>query len=686
MFAHIFSPLKISRNRQLFYCIIFFILLGGMLYYNSLDGEFIGDDFSLITENSNIYNFSLANSARLFSLPFFDSGGMRDYVFFKHLYYRPLIIMSYLLDYTIWHLVPFGYHLTNILLHVVSVILFFLFLQCIFNRVLFSFIAATIFLTHPLQSPHIASLSGRTDLLCLVFILLSVVSYAYFRGANSIVRKNIYILVSLSSFFCALLSKEIGIVIPALLIVYDLCFPPDNPDASNHSHPNQKKRLYHQWFRQAGTYSSFFFIFILYLIIRRNAVSVGMGDMVKSAFCIPYFYLRMLTVVTILISQIKTIIFPFPVYYYWRYIPLVTVPFGKEFWMSLFFLIILLSVMRLSWRRDKVIFFGIGWFLITYFPASNVIPLWRQIAPYTFFVGKQFLHIPLVGFCIVIGRLFFYSDTVVTKDSLKKIVQNIRVWFFISVVLLFSFLTMYYNIVWTNAIDYNQKVLEHVPYSSEFRNDLAIQYAQKGHLDAAAHLLTQAIAILESKWGHIALKPNSYINLAIIYSRVYEFEKLRNVCHLGIDLFPDCHIFYFFLAHVYIAKNDYVLVEENIRKALSLKPTFSSLARYFADFLYQHSSQKDVIEMYVERIKTNPSDTKALFRLASVYRLNYLFEEAAHFYQKVLSVDPYVCVARSNLAYCYEQLRQIERGEKEREKIGALSYGQTGSPSFSEVK
>ena len=167
--------ITIPHGRTPFYCILFIIVGAFIIYFNSLPGEFIGDDEILIEKNVGIQNCSFKNIKNIFFSSFFDimhpSLG-RNTGIDGGSYYRPLCMVSYLFDYALWNDIVFGYHLTNVILHIISVVLLFIFLRFITNATLFSFIVATIFLTHPMHSRHIASLSGRTDLLCLVFFIM----------------------------------------------------------------------------------------------------------------------------------------------------------------------------------------------------------------------------------------------------------------------------------------------------------------------------------------------------------------------------------------------------------------------------------------------------------------------------------------------------------------------------------
>src|SRR5262249_11504194 len=81
--------------------------LGGLVYVNALHNPFVYDDYHTVVANS-----SLAQPSDLRSLILHDAT-------------RPVINISYAIDHAVWGPGPFGFHLTNVLLHVLNVLLLF---------------------------------------------------------------------------------------------------------------------------------------------------------------------------------------------------------------------------------------------------------------------------------------------------------------------------------------------------------------------------------------------------------------------------------------------------------------------------------------------------------------------------------------------------------------------------------
>lgn len=131
------------------------VLLAGLVYINALDNPFVYDDRRLVVENR-----SLRPPLNLTAIVL-------------HEVTRPVVNLTYAIDRTLWGPSPFGFHVTNVLLHMLNVALLFEFGRRATGRRLAAFMAAAIFAVHPLMTQAVGYISGRAELLCAVFLLLA---------------------------------------------------------------------------------------------------------------------------------------------------------------------------------------------------------------------------------------------------------------------------------------------------------------------------------------------------------------------------------------------------------------------------------------------------------------------------------------------------------------------------------
>src|SRR5213594_1373042 len=147
-------------------------------------------------------------------------------------HYIPLTWMTLGLDYLLWGMNPFGYHLTSLLLHTANAAVFFFVVRRILALALPSpserghalavsaGVAALVFAIHPLRVESVAWVTERRDVLSGLFYLSTILMYlqACERGARG--RGGYWL--SVAVFVCALLSKSMVVNLPVVLLILDV--------------------------------------------------------------------------------------------------------------------------------------------------------------------------------------------------------------------------------------------------------------------------------------------------------------------------------------------------------------------------------------------------------------------------------------------------------------------------------
>jgi tetratricopeptide (TPR) repeat protein len=196
--------------------ILILLTLNLSIFLPSMKGGFLWDDKYFISENPNILSrgflkhflFSPFGGAEGFDENSPKAGQNRQF-------YRPLTSFSYWLDFKAWGLNPAGFHLTNILLHVVNSILFLWLLLRLGFAWPASFSGALLFSVFPVHFENVSWISGRTDLLSFLFAGLSLLYFLWFLEKKGIFR----LAVSSLFYLAALLSKENVVFLPVLIFL-----------------------------------------------------------------------------------------------------------------------------------------------------------------------------------------------------------------------------------------------------------------------------------------------------------------------------------------------------------------------------------------------------------------------------------------------------------------------------------
>jgi protein O-mannosyl-transferase len=201
------------------------------VYVNGLHNPFVYDDRLTILDNRTIR----------------DLLNVRAIVFGS--VFRPLVNLSFAVDYAVWGLRPTGYHLTSLVIHVANVLLFFSAVRLLVRDRqasqpsvhagrpdLIAFTASVAFGVHPVMTQAVGYVSGRPDVLCGFFFLLAVLAIRSW----SLGGRRWWLAAGLAAWVCALLSKETAVMLPFVLLAYDRFLLAGRPGAAH----NRLSRLH----------------------------------------------------------------------------------------------------------------------------------------------------------------------------------------------------------------------------------------------------------------------------------------------------------------------------------------------------------------------------------------------------------------------------------------------------------
>ena len=133
----------------------------------------------------------------------------------RPIFYRPVLILSFAVD-SLLNQSAQTFHTTNILLHFICSIIFFIFLRKYFFNYIISFLATLLFILHPANVFTVAWIPGRNDSLLFILFFSSVIFFFEYLDKDKI----IFLICHFFSLFLALLTKETGLFIPFICSYY----------------------------------------------------------------------------------------------------------------------------------------------------------------------------------------------------------------------------------------------------------------------------------------------------------------------------------------------------------------------------------------------------------------------------------------------------------------------------------
>jgi len=280
---------------------------------------------------------------------------------FVHAHWAPLTFLSLALDRHLWGLDPFGYHLTNLLLHTLTAVLVRGLLRPLLPTLGAATLAALVFAVHPVQMEAVTLAIQRKTLLCALFIVVALIAYQRWRGGG---RRGWY-LAAVAACAAAALAKPLAVVVAPLLWLYEYCFV------------DGRLRL---------TDKLPFLLIGAGVSLAAMAAHEAVGAV--AALHGGSLATHALAVARATLEYVLAVLLPVglsPVYYYQRALAFAPLNFAA------LALVLLVPVWLLRRRRAwPWTFFSAAWFALALLPESNVFPLATLRA-------DRFLYLGMVG-------------------------------------------------------------------------------------------------------------------------------------------------------------------------------------------------------------------------------------------------------------------------------------------------
>ncbi len=397
-------------------------ILAAAVYLQTPANGFVGDDPILILQNPQVTGQEPLTN--IFSSRFFEARQN------KSVYYRPLVVFSYWLEYRLWGNRAAGYHLTNLLIHSLVSMLAFLTLAKWSKNIRLGALAGLIFALHPAHTQSVSWIAGRTDLFCGLFSLGVFYLYLHGRDQGGPAAWKIIPLAALS-FTLALLAKELAVVLPALLIL------------SEWFRPGPGKFTERRWL--FSFYAMLAAVLAIYFLLRVRVVGLALGYAGQSAHnWYPAGGADFSPLATILKIQgyyLQTLLLPIHLCFESRLTPSASF-FDPQIGTGVLAGGFILALVVVGWRRWPEIGFGILWYLIALFPVSNLIPIFELTM-------EHFLYLPSLGYALALAGALIRLEAGLKAEGAGW-PRKIFLTCVIMLLALLAILTVNRNRVWKN--------------------------------------------------------------------------------------------------------------------------------------------------------------------------------------------------------------------------------------------
>jgi tetratricopeptide (TPR) repeat protein len=410
--------------------------------------------------------------------------------------YRPLTMLTYLLNFWSAGLKSFYYHLINLLLHILNISIVYLVLNYLWKDLepTAVFLAVSLFAIHPLNSQAVNFLSSRATLLFTFFYLLSF--YLYLKDK---------LWISFLAFAIGLLSKEEMITLPFLILIYELIY---------------KRKLRLKKILPFVALSLFYLLWRRYLfgaatiIYRVRAIK---EDLLLGLLNLPFYFRLTLWPRGFSVEHPLASLLRFSML--------------NLIYIFAFYLILILGIIY-CYRKDKLAAFCLLWPAIAISPFL-FISFNNPLAEHRFYLG-------FVGLTLVLG--YILDKLIRHSYQLKATVTGVG----LSCILGLSLLTLERNAAWKDELSLWLDARKTAPLSDRLHNNLGREYLLRGEYNLAEEELKLSIRLNP-------LNYQAHYNLGLLYAYLKRIDEAVTEFKIAVKILPAFAAGYNNLAVAYLS-------------------------------------------------------------------------------------------------------------------------------------
>lgn len=632
----------VSSSQCIFIILVGLLLLVAASYSNTLYSPPILDDNHSFLENPQTYvqDFSISSLKSLSETVFGFS--------------RLLPIISFAIDHHLANGSIVQYHITNILIHLLTTLAVFFFIKSITQTPVgsrackyikpehFCLLIAALWALNPVQTSGVTYLVQRMASMATMFYLAAITFFIQGRLARLKRGKTLYYLCTLFFTILALLSKEISATIPLTILLIEIyLFSPKRPI-------NFIKRIKpYQWV-----------VISLCVIALLPVFSSHFWPRFTGGYAGRHFTLaeRLLTESRIVIFYISLLLLPLPnrLNLEHDFTLSNSLFFPPNTFLSITLLLLFIIYALRAKRNHPLLSFGIFFFFINLAIESTVVPLEL--------IFEHRLYLPSVGFFIVIlavlDRTMMYISIKFGRHDTYKIFTLTM----IVIISVSSLLTTFRNNTWRDEMTLNRDILEKSPNKPRAYNGLGVILIENGQYDEGFALLHKAIELSEEHYEVYVEAANN------IMAGLYDQGKKKAALEAGLKYIRETpyalnnismHKYLFNLSRLFRENGRLPEAFAAIQASLNKNSNFTRSIR-LAEQILADAYDTEKLQKDLNLVLTGDKQTTVCLGMAKLMMDHRNYEKATLYLEKAKELAP-----EEKLIAIYENRLQ-EETEKNR--------------------
>lgn len=515
-------------------------------------------------------------------------------------FYRPLLTLWFLVNKSLFGLNPHYFHLTNVFAHVAATALAFFVARALLKDAGAALFAAAIFAVHPLQVESASWISSVNDSLAAALCFASFLIYRKARAAP----RNSAAWWTLAGvlFLLALLTKEVSIVLPGIILVDLFCVDP-GPNSRSSGSRRDAQATPPQRFANSvaiAAIATYGIVAVIWLTLR----SWALGGTAAISSSLPWS--------TTLLSAPKVVLFNL----YRAVLPIGLSPHydfrliespGPQFLLTLLALLTLAAIAILAATRDPRLWVAFAWLILPMLPTLNL--RWMNEDD---FIHDRYLYMSMLGVALLAASAYArIRDWIKTKWPAMQLFRPLAA----CVVVVLAFASAIQSEYWATDVILFARAVDRAPDNEWAQLNYGSALSARGKFADAAPHFTRSYE-LKPGW-----RAADFAGFA--YQQSGDLSQAERWFRTALQFDPSLANAWFGLAQVSLLQHLPEQAITYLKKALEVEPSADGYHYALGTALEQISQASAAIEEYKTELQLHPYQTgarKALERLQAPAR------------------------------------------------------------------